>query len=338
MKKNIKILSSIFASLVLALVISVSSFAEGLTTVISVSIPGAVTLQVGNHGKVSLNGTEYTGYVRLPAAGGESYTYTISPSLLYRIDKVIYNGTDVTSSVVDNTFAAPPTTGNDNLSVSFKLIGSGTPTYKLTFHSNGHGTDPAVQYVLSGYKAYDPSLAKEGDWTFYGWYKNNVCSEDQKFDFNTAITSDMDLYALWKQDEKTSVATTPGAGESTASASNETGSEAGNDTTIDDNNSASEAVSEAGKNDNGDVTASENDSDKSSEDSESSDDNEQNESLVGDNGEGEASTENIEPEDVPQNSGGLLPNPWVWIILGCLLSVTVVLGAIYISKKNSTEE
>lgn len=313
MKKNIKILSSIFASLVLALVISVASFAEGLTTVISVSIPGAVTLQVGNHGKVSLNGTEYTGYVRLPAAGGESYTYTISPSFLYRIDKVIYNGTDVTNSIVDNTFAAPPTTGNDNLSVSFKLIGSGTPTYKLTFHSNGHGTDPAVQYVLSGYKAYEPSLAKEGDWTFYGWYKNNVCSEDQKFDFNTAITSDMDLYALWKQDEKTSVTTAPGAGESTASASNETGSEAGNDTTIDDNNSASE-------------------------DSESSDDNEQNESLVGDNGEGEASTGNIEPEDVPQNSGGLLPNPWVWIILGCLLSVTVVLGAIYISKKKSTEE
>lgn len=313
MKKNIKILSSIFASLVLALVISVSSFAEGLTTMISVSIPGAVTLQVGNHGKVSLNGTEYTGYVRLPAAGGVSYTYTISPSLLYRIDKVIYNGTDVTSSVVDNTFAAPPTTGNDNLSVSFNLIGSGTPTYKLTFYSNGHGTDPAVQYVLSGYKAYEPSLAKEGDWTFYGWYKNNVCSEDQKFDFNTAITSDMDLYALWKQDEKTSVTTTPGAGESTASDSNETGSEAGNDTTIDDNNSASE-------------------------DSESSDDNEQNESLVGDNGEGEASAGSIEPEDVLQNSGGMLPNPWVWIILGCLLSVTVVLGAIYISTKKSTEE
>lgn len=152
MRKHNKILSVFLAVLLLISAMSVTAFAaDGGNTTLTAEIPCTVTLQVGDHGKVTVNSTDYT--------------------------------------------------GNATLSVSFKFIGGGgTDTYTVTFNANGHGTAPASQTVLSGNKATEPGAPTASGWTFGGWYKDSACTETQKYDFNTPVTSNLTLYAKWTED------------------------------------------------------------------------------------------------------------------------------------------
>ena len=74
-----------------------------------------------------------------------------------------------------------------------------TPSeYTVTFNANGHGTAPTPQTVASGQKATEPTPAPTATgYTFGGWYKDQICSNDKKFDFDTPITEDITLYAKW---------------------------------------------------------------------------------------------------------------------------------------------
>ncbi|MCQ2549263.1 MAG: InlB B-repeat-containing protein [Lachnospiraceae bacterium] len=201
MRKTNKILSVILAVLLLISAMSVTAFAaEGGNTTLTAQIPCTVTLQVGDHGKVTVNSTDYTGNAGFTAAVGTALTYTFTPNTLYKVDKVIYNGTDVTGELSGNTYTAPALAGNATLSVSFKFIGGGgTDTYTVTFHANGHGTAPASQTVLDGYKAAKPADPTASGWTFGGWYKDSACTETLKYDFNTPVKANLDLYAKWTQ-------------------------------------------------------------------------------------------------------------------------------------------
>ena len=73
----------------------------------------------------------------------------------------------------------------------------GTPVvYTITFNSNG-GTSVASQNIKAGEKLTKPTPAPTKDgFTFDGWYEDSTFSKE--FDFNTPITSDMNLYAKWK--------------------------------------------------------------------------------------------------------------------------------------------
>lgn len=66
--------------------------------------------------------------------------------------------------------------------------------YSVTFSSNG-GTSVATQYVVSGEKATAPADPTWEGAAFAGWYTDAECTK--AFDFNTAITEDMILYAKW---------------------------------------------------------------------------------------------------------------------------------------------
>ena len=76
-----------------------------------------------------------------------------------------------------------------------------TATYTVTFDANGHGTAPAVQTVNSGETANEPTAPTESGWTFGGWYTEAACTT--KFDFGTAITGDITLYAKWTEESVT---------------------------------------------------------------------------------------------------------------------------------------
>ena len=202
MKRQNKLLSAFLAVLLLISAMSVSAFAaDGGSTTLTTTIPCTVTLQVGDHGKVTVNSTDYTGNASFTAAVGTALTYTFTPNTLYKVDKVIYNGTDVTGELSGNAYTAPALAGNAALSVSFKFIGGGgTDTYTVTFNANGHGTAPASQTVLSGNKASEPAAPTASGWTFGGWYKDSACTETLKYDFNTPVTANLTLYAKWTED------------------------------------------------------------------------------------------------------------------------------------------
>lgn len=126
MRKNGKIFSAFLAVLLLLSLFSITAFADSGSTTLTATIPCTVTLQVGEHGKVTVDGTDYTGNASFQRDAGTAVTYTFDPNGLYSVDKVIYNGVEVTSELSGNTWTAPALTGNAALSVSFRFLG-GTP-------------------------------------------------------------------------------------------------------------------------------------------------------------------------------------------------------------------
>mgnify|MGYP004448311097 CR=1 FL=1 len=201
MKKYIKCLSVFLVVLMLLPAMSVTALAAGDSTTLTATIPCTITLQVGDHGKVTVGSTDYTGDTSFQEEAGIAVTYTFTPSTLYKVDKVIYNGTDVTDLLADNEYTAPALTGNASLSVTFSLLESGTETnYTVTFHANGHGTAPDEQSVLSGNKAVKPADPTASGWVFKGWYKDADCTQAQEYDFDTPVEANLDLYAKWEKE------------------------------------------------------------------------------------------------------------------------------------------
>lgn len=81
---------------------------------------------------------------------------------------------------------------NKLVTVSFDLCGHG-------------GANIPSQTFVSGNKASEPTAPKEDDWVFGGWYTEKGCQ--YRFSFDSAVTSDITLYAKW--DRVTTVVSTP---------------------------------------------------------------------------------------------------------------------------------
>ena len=81
--------------------------------------------------------------------------------------------------------------------------------YTITFDANGHGTAPSSQTIIAGAKATKPAEPAEAGYTFGGWYKDADCTS--AFDFNTAITDNVTLYAKWTQNATYSLTVVAGA-------------------------------------------------------------------------------------------------------------------------------
>jgi len=85
----------------------------------------------------------------------------------------------------------------------------GPNTYTVTFHMNSNNVvfadddsrnvDSVVVFHLSeGAKIPKlPALRRTDNYGFGGWYKNEACTAGNEWNFNTAITSNIDLYARW---------------------------------------------------------------------------------------------------------------------------------------------
>jgi len=72
---------------------------------------------------------------------------------------------------------------------------SGTAHYAVVFSANGHGVAPAAQRVEAGGTATQPTAPTATGYTFGGWYTDAACTTS--FNFSTAISSDVMLYAKW---------------------------------------------------------------------------------------------------------------------------------------------
>ena len=68
-------------------------------------------------------------------------------------------------------------------------------TYTVTFDANGKGTAPVAQTVAYGNKATAPAAPTADNYTFDGWYTDAACTA--AYDFNTAVTGNVTLYAKW---------------------------------------------------------------------------------------------------------------------------------------------
>ena len=76
--------------------------------------------------------------------------------------------------------------------------------YKVTFNTNG-GTDIAAQTVAENKTATKPKDPEKDGYTFTGWYADGECKTP--YDFSKAVTSDLTIYAGWKEKEKPMVYT-----------------------------------------------------------------------------------------------------------------------------------
>ena len=81
---------------------------------------------------------------------------------------------------------------NKLVTVSFDLCGHG-------------GANISSQTFVSGNKASEPTAPKEDGWVFGGWYTEKGCQ--YRFSFDSAVTSDITLYAKW--DRVTTVVSAP---------------------------------------------------------------------------------------------------------------------------------
>ena len=74
---------------------------------------------------------------------------------------------------------------------------SPVPTYTVTFDANGHGTAPSAQIVNKGSTATRPSDPEAEGYSFIGWYTDPDGAD--RFSFDTEITANLTLYALWEE-------------------------------------------------------------------------------------------------------------------------------------------
>ena len=129
----------------------------------------------------------------------KDYVYfTITPSSGYELkgEPVVKDASDNNVECVeeDGVWMFEMPASDVTVSVSCVLT---VKTYKVTFNANGHGTAPTAQNVEENKKATEPTEPSATGYTFDGWYTDQACSDDKKFDFNTPITEDITLYAKW---------------------------------------------------------------------------------------------------------------------------------------------
>ena len=173
-----------------------SSSGEDTPATYTVSI--ATTIE---HGKVTANAT--TGVL-----AGTTVKLTATPDDGYELES--FSVTDANTNaitVTGGTFTMPAS--NVTVSATFKAKAteptpdpdtpSGT-TYTVTFNTNG-GSEVASQSVESGKTATAPTSPTKDGYVFKGWYTSSdsgTTLSDTAFDFATAITQDITLYAKWE--------------------------------------------------------------------------------------------------------------------------------------------
>ena len=153
-----------------------------------------VTVQSDGNGTASADVTY--------GATGTEVTLTATPNAGYQFKEwqVISGGVTITN----NKF----TIGTENVVVKAIFEEVPATTYTVTFETNG-GSAIASQKVADGNKATKPADPTKDGYTFEGWYKDAALTV--AYDFETAITADITLYAKWTQKAQISYTVVSGA-------------------------------------------------------------------------------------------------------------------------------
>ena len=144
MKRTISIL---ILMLVLSAALPPEAYADTSgTQVITVSIPCTVTLRIGEHGAVQVNGENHTGDTSVQAPVGTALTYTLLPDAGYQLSTLTDDGDIVTGNVKDGAYAASPLTGHAELKVTFVKQAGPLPASPMP--KTGDESDPGLWLAL----------------------------------------------------------------------------------------------------------------------------------------------------------------------------------------------
>lgn len=156
----------------------------------------AYLLHYDLNGGTGAESADYSDHYYFKPKGGNTATIAADPSRAgYQFagwqdaDGKQYAAGDAVTVDHDITLTAQ---WNKLVTVSFDLCGHG-------------GANISSQTFVSGNKASEPTAPKEDGWVFGGWYTEKGCQH--RFSFDSAVTSDIILYAKW--DRVTTVVSTP---------------------------------------------------------------------------------------------------------------------------------
>lgn len=99
-----------------------------------------------------------------------------------------------TTQTTPSTTSSTTTPTTSRTSTSTRTTTSATTQYTVTFNTEGGSTPTSVK-VNSGSKVNKPADPTRAGCTFAGWYTSYTYTTE--FDFNTNITSNKTLYAMW---------------------------------------------------------------------------------------------------------------------------------------------
>jgi|GEM_PF-2313232 len=95
----------------------------------------SITVQVGANGSVTENSINVNNGGSVMAIDNQTSTFTIIPSPGYEVATLTYNGANVISQLVNNTFTTPAVVADGTLNVTFKRS-----IYKISVKLGGKGT------------------------------------------------------------------------------------------------------------------------------------------------------------------------------------------------------
>ena len=77
------------------------------------------------------------------------------------------------------------------------MLTCGKASYTVNFNTNG-GSEVDTQTVVHGEKVVKPADPKLNGFTFGGWYTDEDCTDENKYDFETPVTANFTLHAKWE--------------------------------------------------------------------------------------------------------------------------------------------
>lgn len=153
----------------------------------------SITVTPSQNGTIKIDRNSYV--------EGNTVSCEIKPNEYYELDTLSIkdeNNNDVEAKITSSkyiSFIMP--NSNATITATYKLV-----SYQVTFKSYYNSDTPfeiaESQIVQRNSTANQISLNDDAHYKgFLGWYKTPDCTEANKFDFNTPITQDTELYAKW---------------------------------------------------------------------------------------------------------------------------------------------
>lgn len=131
--------------------------------------------------------------------------FTVSDTVPTR-DGYVFAGWNTAADGSGTNCAAGSGIERSEDSLALTLYAQWNKLVTVSFDLCGHGgTNISSQTFVSGNKASEPTAPKEDGWVFGGWYTEKGCQ--YRFSFDSAVTSDITLYAKW--DRVTTVVSAP---------------------------------------------------------------------------------------------------------------------------------
>ncbi|MBS7007983.1 InlB B-repeat-containing protein [Anaerostipes sp.] len=114
---------------------------------------------------------------------------------------------DISQDEMDQLNAAKKAGKTGTFSLTFSVAGGKeakvtvtlTGEHKVSFNPNGGDYTPKTQTVPGGKCAVEPKEPKRDSYIFEGWYYKDENGKEQKWNFETAVHSDISLKAKWSK-------------------------------------------------------------------------------------------------------------------------------------------